>query len=125
MPSAPASSHINAAATTLGSGARLACLTVATWSMFTLSLAVMALALVRHSSNSLTGEFGGGVAFEGVAVVVYLPVVFDAGGGGACACDGFVVEAFVGVAFDLAEFGEALEAGLEADRAARNVVPAD
>src|SRR2546423_1468933 len=75
--------------------------------------------------NSLPGEFGRHVALDFVAVARECSAVFDAGGGLACACDGGVVEAAACVLSNLSKLGEALEAGLEADRAARHVDPAD
>jgi hypothetical protein len=58
MPSAPACSQSAAAAATLGSGARRACLTVATWSMLMLSLAVMA-ASIGGSRPAASAIFAG------------------------------------------------------------------
>src|SRR5215207_4042000 len=100
MPSAPASSHISAAAATLGSGARRACRTVATWSMLTLSLAVI-------TSNPLPGEFGRHVGL-GRGDFVQTPSVPDALGGRARARDGRVVEAAGVVAANLVQLGEDL-----------------
>src|ERR1051325_1614512 len=76
-------------------------------------------------SNPLPGEFGGDVALNRVARVGQPAAVFDAFGGGARALYRFVVEAARGVALDLAQLREALQAGPEADGAARDVVPAD
>src|ERR1043165_986499 len=75
--------------------------------------------------NSLSREFGRNVAVGLFAVADERAAVFDAGGGLARAGDCRVVETAGGVGANLAEFGEALQAGAEADRAAGNVVPAD
>src|SRR5687768_409917 len=119
MPSAPASSQMSAAAATLGSGARRACRTVATWSMLTLSRAV-----ITFASNPLPGEFGRDVGFD-LRVAGEAAAVPDALGRLARARDRRVVEPARGVAPDHVQLGEALQPGLEADRAALDVVPAD
>src|SRR5436305_15210193 len=74
--------------------------------------------------NPLPGKFGRRVALDFRAVVRERSAVFDKGGGLARAGDGRVVEAAAGVLANLAQFAEALEAGLEADGAARHVGPA-
>src|SRR5688572_16300635 len=98
MPSAPASSQMSAAAATLGSGARRACRTVATWSMLTLSLAVIPHLPVR-ASNPLPGQLGRDVRFD-VGLGRQASTVPDGLGGRAGALDGRVVEAARSVAPD-------------------------
>src|ERR1700749_1005938 len=74
--------------------------------------------------NPLPGEFGRHVALDFVAVARERAGVFDAGRRIARALDCRVVEAAACIPANLSEFAESLQAAAEADRAARNVVPA-